>query len=156
MSNKVMLVDESETRATWLKQALDEAGYDVVSLVKGMDDLHQLVLDLQPDVVIIQSLSAKRDTLESLGCRNSQYPRPVVMLTEHNDPALMQAAQRAGISPYAVAGLSPAGVQSIINVAINQFQQHEELRHQLVDAETRLANQRVLEQAKCMIWSAKA
>jgi two-component system, response regulator / RNA-binding antiterminator len=151
MSTKVMLVDERAARADWLGEALLEAGFLVVAKVDAGEDLYQRVLDLKPDVVIIDSRSGRRDILEGMCSRAQRYPRPVVLFTEHNHRPLLDAATRAGISAYVVDGLSAQGVQSIINVAINQFQQFEELRHRLADAQTRLADQRMLERAKCLL-----
>ncbi|MFV8834247.1 ANTAR domain-containing protein [Aquisalimonas sp.] len=151
MATRVMLVDEYPDRAVWLGDALNDAGYEVACTVKAHEDLYQRVLDVQPDVVIVEARSGRRDILEGLGTRNSPYPKPVVLFTEHSDPELMQAATAAGVSPYVVGGLSAEGVRSIINVAINQFHQYEQLRHELVDARTRLEHQRQMEQAKCFL-----
>ncbi|SEO44050.1 ANTAR domain-containing response regulator [Aquisalimonas asiatica] len=151
MATRVMLVDESPDRAVWLGDALNDAGYEVACTVKADEDLYQRVLDIQPDVIIVEARSGRRDILEGLGTRHSPYPKPVVLFTEHSDPELMQAATAAGVSPYVVGGLSAEGVRSIINVAINQFHQYEQLRHELVDARTRLEHQRQMEQAKCFL-----
>ncbi|MCC5809843.1 MAG: ANTAR domain-containing protein [Ectothiorhodospiraceae bacterium] len=151
MTTRVMLVDDRRDRARWLKAALDESGYEVVKTVHDMDDLYQLVLDLEPDVVIIEATSGKRDTLEHLGHQHRRYPKPVVMLSEHDDPELLNTAMQAGISAYVVQGLSPQGVRSIINMAITQFNEYQELQHKLARAETRLEDQKLVERAKCML-----
>ncbi len=151
MSTRVMLVDDHSDRASWLRTALHEAGFEVIALVQGMDDLHQCVLDHEPDVVIIESDSAKRDVLESICTRSNKYPKPVVLLSEHNDQKVLRTAQRAGISAYVVGGLSVAGVHSIINVAIAQFEQFQALRQQLAHTEQELVRQRLLERAKLLL-----
>ncbi len=151
MTTRVMLVDDRPERAQWLKSALDESGYQVVKTVHDMDDLYQLVLDLEPDVVIIEATSGKRDTLEHLGHRNQRYPRPVVMLSEHDDPELLATAMQSGISAYVVQGLSPQGVRSIISMAITQFNEYQKLQRQLARAESRLEEQKLVERAKCLL-----
>ena len=151
MTTTVMLVDAHTDRAEWLREALDDSGYRVVATVTHDEDLYQRVKDVEPDVVIIEARSGKRDILEGLSARTDRYPRPVVLLTEHNDPELMSEATRAGVSPYVVSGLSAGGVQSIINVAINQFHEFEKLRSELSDTQARLENQRIMEQAKCLL-----
>lgn len=151
MTTTVMLVDEYTDRAEWLREALDDSGYRVVATVAPHEDLYQRVKEIEPDVVIIEARSGKRDILEGLSARTGRYPRPVVLLTEHNDPELMNEATRAGVSPYVVGGLSADGVQSIINVAINQFHEFEKLRSELSDTRARLENQRIMEQAKCLL-----
>jgi two-component system, response regulator / RNA-binding antiterminator len=151
MSTRVMLVDDRVERARWLQDALDQAGYTVVATVQGMDDLYQLVESTEPDVVIVEANSAKRDTLEHLGASGHSYPKPIVMLSEHHNPAMLQTAMQAGISAYVVQGLSPDGVRSIVQVAIAQFEQYQDLHRQLTRAETRLQEQKLVERAKGLL-----
>lgn len=151
MATRIMLVDDRAERARWLQDALDDAGYEVVVTVQGMDDLYQLVQDTQPDVVIVEADSAKRDTLEHLGTAGQQYPKPIVMLGEHRNPDMLKTAMKAGISAYVVQGLSPDGVRSIIQVAIAQFAQYRALQQQLAKARERLQEQKLVERAKCLL-----
>ena len=151
MDTRIMLADETPDRAHWVREALSEAGFTVIATVSPYDDLHQRVRDLQPDVVIIEARSGKRDILEGLATRRSPYPKPVVLFTEHNDPSLLKAAADVGVSPYVVDGLSAAGVRSIIQVAINQFHEFEALRNELADTRTQLERQRDTERAKCLL-----
>ncbi len=151
MSTRVMLVDDSTDRARWLEDALDQSGYTVVATVQGMDDLYQLMEDTSPDVVIVEAGSAKRDTLEHLGSAGHSYPKPIVMLGEHQNPDMLQTAAKAGISAYVVQGLSPDGVRSIVQVAIAQFDQYHALQRKLARAEERLQEQKLVERAKCLL-----
>ena len=63
---KVMIVDEAVERAEVLQQALTRAGYEVIAYVPSTFDLHRQVAALKPDIVIIDTDSPDRDTLENL------------------------------------------------------------------------------------------
>jgi len=151
MRTKVMLVDETRERVEWIRQALEQAGFEVVSTIQGMDDLYQQVVDLEPDVVIVEACSGKRDVLEHLGNRHQRYPKPVIMLTGGNDPEIVRTAAQAGVSAYAVQGLSADGVRSIIDVAISQFKEYQQLQARVDTAEAGLSDRKHLERAKGLL-----
>lgn len=156
LPTKVMLVDNETDRAQWLRDALLDAGFNVVATIQGLDDLYQQVLDLEPDVVIVEATSGKRDILEHLANHHQRCPRPIVMLADEHDAEAIREAASAGVSAYAVAGVSAAGVKSIIDVAVAQFEAYCRLERRLATAENRLDDQKLIERAKCLMMERHA
>jgi len=151
MVTKVMLVDDSPERSAWLEESLQVAGFTVVATVQGEDDLYQRVLDEEPEVVITEAGSGKRDTLEGLCSRGGRYPGPVMNGSVHHDPELMSTAAAAGLSAYAVGGVPREGVQGAIRLAIRQYERFQGLARELADTRRQLAEQRDVHQAKCLL-----
>ena len=110
---RVMLVDDSQKDVSPLKETLLAAGYDVIEESTSAAELLARVAAVQPDVIIIDSNSPTRDTLEQLSFVSAHQPRPIVLFTEDRANATIQAALKAGVSAYIVAGMQPERLQPI-------------------------------------------
>jgi response regulator NasT len=110
--------------------------------------IHDCVLRLQPDVVIVDAESPSRDTLENLASMSSTSPRPVVVFAEDASHEPMQQALKAGVSAYVIAGLDPTRLMPVLQVAIARFEQDRLLRGQLDAAQTQLSERKLIERAK--------
>ena len=62
----VLVIDESQGRAAEICAGLAGAGYQVAALVPDTLDLSDQVQRLSPDVILIETDSPSRDTLEHL------------------------------------------------------------------------------------------
>ena len=152
---KVMIVDEEVERAEVLQQALTWAGYEVIAYVPSTFDLHRQVSALQPDVVIIDTDSPDRDTLENLIVVSRDEPRPVVMFTHDGDSAKIRAATQAGVSAYVVDGMSAERIGPIIDAAVARFEQFQALKREFDDIEEKLADRKVIERAKGLLMKSR-
>ena len=148
MNARVMLVDADPERTDWLMTALREAGYDVVAHMDNVMNLLAQVRRVKPDVIIIDSDSPDRDTLEHICMVTRDDPRPIVMFTQDADQALMHEALKAGVHAYVVDGLSAERVRPVVNVALARFDQWQALRQELGQAQASLAERKLIERAK--------
>lgn len=148
MSIRVILVEQSEQHNCRLKDALLSAGFKVLGVVRETDDLFTQVVELQPDAIIIESESPKRDTLEHLAGISAEYPKPMVMLAEHADSILTKMAADAGVSVYAVDRLSPSSLKSLVEVTMLHFKSRHALETQLAQARQSLQDKEVIDRAK--------
>jgi response regulator NasT len=152
---RVMLVDDSPEDISPLRDSLRQSGYDVVEVTSSADVLLDRVAAMQPDVIIIDSDSPTRDTLEQLSFVSARQPRPIVLFTEDRESATIQAAIKAGVSAYIVAGMQPERLQPILDVAIARFEQERALREELKTAQGRLVERKVVERAKGILMQQK-
>ncbi|HEV8258577.1 MAG TPA: ANTAR domain-containing protein [Casimicrobiaceae bacterium] len=152
---RVMLVDDSQKEIRPLKETLLAAGYDVIEESTSAAELLARVAAVQPDVIIIDSDSPTRDTLEQLSFVSAQQPRPIVLFTEDRDNATIQAALKAGVSAYIVAGMQPERLSPILDVAVARFEQERALRDELKSMQERLAERKVVERAKGILMKQK-
>ncbi len=151
---RVLLIDDGAHRVALIRDELARLGHQVVGVLESSPlMIHDCVKNLAPDVVIVDSDSPSRDTLEHLSAVHATSPRPVVVFSE--DPALapMQQAIRAGVSAYVIAGLQPQRLLPVLQVAIARFEQERVLRGQLESAQTQLSERKVVERAKGVLVS---
>ena len=145
---RVLLIDDGAHRVSVIHDELSRLGHMVVGVLDSALLIHDCVLRLQPDVVIVDSESPTRDTLEHLAAVSATSPRPVVVFSEDASTGPMQQALKAGVSAYVIAGLQPQRLLPVLQVAIARFEQDRELRGQLEVAQSALSERKVVERAK--------
>ena len=143
-----MVADEDESRGTLLAQVLAESGYAVVARVGAGAYLPTFVADAEPDVVLVNTDSPSRDTLEQLTTIRRDRPRPVVMFATDEHTDTIRAAVKAGVSTYLVNGMSTTRVAPVIEVAIAHFKEHQTLRDELESTKASLLERKTLDRAK--------
>lgn len=148
---RVMLVDNHKERLVPLAQTLKESGYEVVASLADTSNLDDAVSRHQPDIVIIDTESPSRDTLENLVVMNSNTPRPIVMFTHDGDTEKIKEATRAGVSAYVVGGLDHDRLKPILDAAIARFEEFKALRLELNAANSKLSERKVIEKAKGLL-----
>lgn len=147
-SLRVLLVDDGAHRVAQIRDELVQTGHEVVGVVDSAVALHDCVLQLRPDVVIVDAESPSRDTLEHLATLSAHLPRPVVVFAEDDADDPMRRAMAAGVSAYVVAGLQTRRLAPVLRVAIARFEQDEALRRQLSEAQAALGARKQVERAK--------
>ncbi|MCU0898557.1 MAG: ANTAR domain-containing protein [Burkholderiales bacterium] len=152
---RVLVVDESRGRARVLRDALGQAGYEVVVSRAAPLALAGVVARVRPDVIVIDTESPSRDTLEHLAVMGRDLPRPIVMFADDAAPETLRNVMRAGVAAYVVDGLDPARVKSIIDVACARFEEYQSLRNELAVAQSKLAERKVVERAKGLLMKAR-
>ena len=145
---RVLLIDDGAHRVSLIHDELSRLGHLVVGVLDSALLIHDCVLRLQPDVVIVDSESPTRDTLEHLATVSATSPRPVVVFSEDASAAPMQQALKSGVSAYVIAGLQPQRLLPVLQVAIARFEQDRELRGQLELAQSALSERKLVERAK--------
>ncbi|PPC93810.1 MAG: response regulator [Methylotenera sp.] len=148
---KVMIVDNNLERVKPLKQSLLDNGYDVIAHLRDTINLNDACSKLQPDVVVIDTDSPSRDTLEHICVMTMNDPRPVMMFTHDGDKEQIKLATQAGVCAYVVGTLPNERLQPVIDAAVARFEEFKNLRTALQEANTKLSERKVIERAKGLI-----
>ncbi|MDD2832739.1 MAG: ANTAR domain-containing protein [Methylotenera sp.] len=148
---KVMIVDNDLVRANPLKQSLLDSGYDVIAHLKDTNNLNDACKRLQPDVVIIDTESPSRDTLEHICVMTANDPRPIMMFTHDGDKDQIKLATQAGVCAYVVGSIENDRLQPVIDAAVARFEEFKHLRSALNEATTKLDERKVVERAKGLL-----
>lgn len=151
----VLVIDESRTRAGEICAGLALADYQVAAILAGSENLTAEVEKLQPDVILIDTDSPSRDTLEHLAAMNKDMPRPVVIFTQEDGKEAIRDAVKAGVSAYVVDGLDAKRIKPILDVAQARFEESQALRRELDEASKKLSDRKLLDQAKGVLMKAR-
>ncbi len=145
---RVMLVDDEPDRAADVRAALVASGCEVISLLASPLEIYDAVKTTSPDVIIIDTESPSRDSLENLAFVSRDRPHPIVMFSGDRSSETIRQAIRAGVSAYVVDGMSEERLQPILQVAVERFAAEQCLKRELADARTQLADRKNVERAK--------
>lgn len=152
---RILIIDESRMRAAELCAGLALAGHQVAAVLPSALDLTARIEELKPDVILVETASPSRDTLENLAVMDRTMPRPVIILTPEDEPEKMRAAFGAGVSAYVVDNLDMARLKPIVDVAVARFEAHQALRRELADATRKLSERKTIDRAKGVLMKAR-
>ncbi|WP_250473687.1 ANTAR domain-containing protein [Caballeronia sp. GAFFF1] len=148
---RVLLVTDTAKPIGDLRDQLARMGYEMLAEVAAPAMLHAAVESQKPDVVIIDTDSPSRDTLEQLAVMNQAAPRPVLMFSNDANQQFIRAAVGAGVTAYSVEGLAPERLAPIIEVALARFAHEARLRLRLEQVENELAQRKLIDRAKRLL-----
>ena len=148
---KVMIVDNDLMRSKPLKQSLIDNGFTVVAHIENTINLEAKCCEIKPDIVIIDTDSPNRDTLENICVMTMHDPRPVVMFTHDGDKEKIKAATQAGVCAYVVGDIPSERLIPVIDAAVARFEEFKNLRTELNIANTKLDERKIVERAKGLL-----
>lgn len=148
---RVLVVDESPEQAELLRDGLRQAGYEVAASLSSPLALLKAIEEQSPDVIVIDTESPSRDVLEHLVMVTQHTPRPVVMFASDGAPETIREATRAGVSAYIVDGLDKNRIKAIVDAAVARFEELQDLRSQLAEANLKLSERKLIDRAKGLL-----
>lgn len=151
----ILLIDESRSRAADLCAGLVQAGHKVAAVLPSVQGLSALIEQVRPDIIVIETDSPARDTLEHLAVMDREMPRPVIILTADKDTERMRQAFQAGVAAYVVDNDDLARLKSIIDVAMVRFEANQSVRRELLAATRKLSERKTIEKAKGLLMKSR-
>ncbi|MBB3317025.1 response regulator NasT [Rhizobium sp. BK181] len=151
----VLVIDENSIRASIIEVGLREAGYDNVTLIDDMKGLARRIMEINPDVIVIDLENPNRDMLESIFQISRAVKRPIAMFVDKSDEASIEAAVEAGVSAYIVDGLKQERVRPILKMAISRFNAFSRLNRELEETRGELENRKLIDRAKGLLMRSR-
>jgi two-component system, response regulator / RNA-binding antiterminator len=148
---RVVVIDDNPVRSAILEGGLRDAGYTAVFVVDEMHGLLKRIVDLDPDILIIDLENPSRDVLEQMFQVSRAVRRPVAMFVDESDRSMIEAAIDAGVSAYVVDGLKRERVRAIVDMAISRFGAFARLQDELHKAKSDLEDRKIIERAKGLL-----
>ncbi len=145
---RVMLVDDTPERSFYLRLMLERLGYEVVAEISNPRLLHDEVLRLSPDAIIVDTNSPSRDTLENICMVTESCPRPIVMFAHDAGRTSIREAVRAGVNAYVVDGLSPERIAPIVETAVARFEAFQAVKDELAETRSKLSERKLVERSE--------
>lgn len=152
-SFKVLVADDEKPVAAGLQGQLEALGYDVVAIV---DDGHRAIEVCRrtlPDVVLmdiempgLDGLSAARQIARDPGT-------PVVIVTAHGHPNLIDQAVEDGVVQYLLKPVTSPSLHAAIQMAVARAREIKSLRESVLSLELTLRERKLIERAKGILMT---
>lgn len=153
---KVLIVDDERPVALGLQGQLEALGYDVVATV---DDGHRAIevcRRVLPDVILmdiempgLDGLSAARQIADDPGT-------PVIILTAHGHPNLVEQAVQGGVIQYLLKPVTSPSLHAAIQTTVAQAREVHALRKEVSALELTLRERKLIERAKGILMTRRS
>jgi response regulator NasT len=152
---RIVVIDDSGSRAAVLEEALRDAGYDDIHLVAPHGGFVAKLERMAPDVVLMDLGNPSRDALEEMLTVSRALARPIAMFVDQSDEAMIGAAIDAGVSAYVVDGLRKERVKPILDLAIRRFNAFARMQIELSEAKLALVERKTVDRAKAILMATR-
>lgn len=152
---RILVIDESRQRAVEICTGLIQIGHQVAAVLPSALELIDRIEEIRPDIILIETESPSRDTLEHLGVMNREMPRPVVMFSQDGDSEKIRSAIKAGVAAYVVDGFDIDRLKPVVEVAVARFEEHQALRQELAETSRKLSERKLVEKAKGILMQSR-
>lgn len=144
----VVAEDESLIRID-LVEMLSDLGYEVVGQAGDGETAVELVMELHPDIALLDIKMPKLDGLTA--AERIAGSTAVVMLTAFSQRELVEKARDAGVMAYLVKPFSPTDLAPTLELARARFAESRSLAEEISDLQQRLEARKVIERAKSQL-----
>ncbi|MBV1906027.1 MAG: ANTAR domain-containing protein [Pseudomonadales bacterium] len=153
MAIKAMLVNSDNIDSVPLEAALQDNGFLLVYTSACSDNATLNIEACNPDIVVINTNTPSKHTLDIVSTINRNTPRPIVMFSEQGDSETIADATKAGVSAYVLNDIRSYRIKSIVDAAIARFNELQRLKDELSETRSKLDDRKSIERAKGLLMS---
>ena len=151
----IIVVEPDRDRALMIVDSLQEAGDNKIRVISEISSLSRQIVELQPDIVIVDLASPTRDMIEELTLATSPLERPVAVFADKGDDSLTKAAIEAGVSAYVVDSLRPERIRPVLAAAVARFNVFRRMQDELTETKRALEERKIIDRAKGVLMKAR-
>ena len=152
---RILVIDESQQRAVEICSGLIRAGHQVAAVLPSALELVARIEEIKPDIILIETESPSRDTLEHLAVMHRDMPRPVVMFSQDGERGTIRSAIQAGVAAYVVDGFDSDRLSAVVEVAVIHFEEHQLVKRELAATSRKLSERKIIEKAKGVLMKTR-
>ena len=147
-TRSVVIIDDSLGSRAALGKALMKLAFTVAGEGASGSDAIRLAQELKPDVLFLAVGLPEMDGVSAAAQILEAHPLPIIILSSHLDPELIQRAKEAGVMDYMVKPLREEELLPAIELAVSRFQEFMALRKENADLKRTLEGRKLIERAK--------
>jgi DNA-binding LytR/AlgR family response regulator len=116
---KILVVEDELIVAKDIQHNLERLGYDVIGIASDMEESLQLVVEKEPDVVLMDIMLRNGESgIDIADAIRKDYKIPVIFLTAYADVATIEKAKKAESYGYILKPFKSVDLQTTIELAI--------------------------------------
>ena len=150
---KVLIADDDRKVGLGLQQILNKLGYTVAAVAEDGQRAVEMCRRTLPDVAILDiempgldGLSAAREIAQDPGT-------PVIILTAHGQPELVEAAIQEGAIQYLLKPVTGPALNAAIQMTVAKARELDEYRKKSEELAATLRDRKLIEKAKGIIMA---
>lgn len=147
-TRRVLIVEDQTLAGLGIRNQLEKLGHTVVGQAANAAEALQLFRDAEPDLILMDIRLDRDDGIELTGRLMAERRCPVIIVSAYGEDELTKRAGAAGVFGYL---LKPVGLESLraqISVAIQRYEEQENLINKNAELTTALESRKIIERAK--------
>ncbi|WP_165248406.1 ANTAR domain-containing response regulator [Paludisphaera soli] len=152
---RFVIADDEKAVAAGLQNQLESLGYDVVAVVHDGQRAVEMCRRLMPDAIFLDiempgldGLAAARQIAEDPGT-------PVIIVTAHGHPNLIDQAVEDGVISYLLKPMTTPSLQAAVEIAVARAREIQALQENVDNLKMTLRERKLIERAKGILMSRK-
>ncbi|SFL43434.1 ANTAR domain-containing response regulator [Pelosinus propionicus] len=146
----ILLVEDEVLIRADMREMLEKAGHRVRAECGNGEQAVRLVKENVPDLVIMDIMMPGISGLEVAQCMYS-LNIPVVMVTAHSQPRMLQRAESVHVYGYVVKPVSEKNLIAAVQIAYARWKDMYSTHQELDKTKENLKNQKLISQARSII-----
>ncbi len=127
-AKRILIADDDILVVDDLRYTLEKLGCIVIGEASNGQQAVELASALRPDVILMDIAMPRLDGLQATQQIQASCPTPIVLLTAHESPTLVQQAAAVGAGAYLIKPPRPNDIERAIAIAGARFADLQELR----------------------------
>ena len=152
---RILIADDEKPVAVGLQNQLESLGYDVVAVVPDGHRAIEMCRRSIPDVVFLDIEMPGLDGLSAARQIAADPGTPVIILTAHGHPNLIDQAVEDGVISYLLKPATNPSLHAAIQVAVARARELKLLLDDLDQLNSTLRERKLIEQAKGILMTRK-
>lgn len=150
---RILIADDDKAVAAGLQSQLEALGYEVVAIVEDGQQAIDACRRVQPDLAILDVEMPGMDGLSAASQITVEPGTPVIILSAHGHPHLVDQAVQEGVVQYLLKPITSTSLHAAIQTALGQSSVLKDLRENVADLEATLRKRKVIERAKGILMA---
>ena len=152
---RILIADDEKPVAVGLQNQLESLGYDVVAVVPDGHRAIEMCRRSIPDVVFLDIEMPGLDGLSAARQIAADPGTPVIILTAHGHPNLIDQAVEDGVISYLLKPATNPSLHAAIQVAVARAREFKLLQDDVDQLKSTLRERKLIERAKGILMTRK-
>jgi response regulator NasT len=148
---RVVVADDERDVRQFFQELLTHLGHQVVATAETGRQLIERCRPAAPDLILTDIKMPDMDGLEAAEAVNRDRPVPVIVVSAHSEPELLQRACVGPVMTYLIKPVKPADLQAAIAVATARFDQMRKAQDEAAHLRQALEDRKLVERAKGIV-----
>lgn len=145
---RIFIAEDEPIALQGFKAIISSMGHTVIGSATDGRSAVKGILELKPNLVIIDINMPGMDGLEAIEAVNQDILIPYIVVTGYQEQELLERASRLGVFAYLPKPVDEYEMRSAIEIAMARFSEFGQLKKELGDTKTALQERKLIEQAK--------
>lgn len=145
---RVLIVEDDTLVGMGLRGQLEKLGHTVVGQAAAALEAKAMFERDQPDLVLLDIRLNGADGIELAGELLAARRCPMIIISAYSDRNLIERASAAGVFGYLIKPVNEKGLEAQIEVAIQRFNEQENLRLEKEKLAADLETRKLMDRAK--------